>query len=361
MFDKFRRLITGKGEADKPEPAPGPKLVPLKLTPRSAERPKEKVEPAKTKPRETLPAVDESPKVEPPPAPPTVEAPTPPSPVPIATTAQMAAAPAEAASPEILPEAHVPASEAATVISEYSLPTMAGAPAPPEAPTLVSASAETAISSPLPTPPAKSVSDARAATNRQAREYLDRVQDKINKLTDDFAEGAINRDQFRKLYEHYQRERKTIETLLASDVKTGELKAAISEGYSVVIRREHSAKAEGYAIYENESGMPLKTIGHFEVDPALVVPMLSSFRSAAKEIFGAALRSTEIEGGKWMCFVPGLYTTMLAIFSKEPAQRQQEFLEGLHRLFERANRHRLSQTPIDVEGLLFPHEFYSGQ
>ena len=205
------------------------------------------------------------------------------------------------------------------------------------------------------------MSDARAAAHRQAREYLDRVQDKINKLTDDFAEGGINRDQFRKLYEHYQRERKTIETLLASKVKTGELKAAISEGYSVVIRREQMAKAEGYAVYENESGMPLKTIGHFEVDPALVVPMLSSFRSAAKEIFGAGLRSTEVEDGKWMCFVPGIYTTMLAIFSKEPAQRQQEFLEGLHRLFERANRHRLSQTPIDLDGLLFPHEFYSGQ
>ena len=86
--------------------------------------------------------------------------------------------------------------------------------------------------------------------------------------------------------------------------------------------------------------------------------MLSSFRAATQEIFGAGMRSTSIEGDRWLCFVPGEFTTMLAIFANEPAQKQLAALEDLHRLFERANRHRLTRSPIDPSGLLFPHEFY---
>ncbi len=107
--------------------------------------------------------------------------------------------------------------------------------------------------------------------------------------------------------------------------------------------------------------MPLSTLGQFELDPALLIPMLSSYRAATREIFGAGMRSTEIEGGCWLCFVPGELTTMLAIFTVEPAARQLAFLEELHRLFERANRRTLSERPADPAQLIFPHEYYLGK
>ena len=113
--------------------------------------------------------------------------------------------------------------------------------------------------------------------------------------------------------------------------------------------------------YENVSGMPICTLGRFEIDPALLVPMLSSYRSATREIFGAGMRSTAIEGGRWLCFVPGQFTTMLAVFSSEPAGKQLEFLDELHRLFEQANRRRLSASPLDPAKLMFPHEYYLGE
>jgi len=193
---------------------------------------------------------------------------------------------------------------------------------------------------------------------QQAAEYLQRLQVKISRLADDFAEGVINREQFQKLYEHYQRERRSIESLLAVETTESDLKAAIGEGQSVAIRRQHVARAQGYAIYENESGMPVTTLGKFELDPALVVPMLSSFHSATQEIFGGGIRFTAIEGGHWLCFVPGEITTLLALFSTEPAEKQMGYLEDLHRLFEKANRHKLTQLPIDPSSLLFPHEFF---
>ena len=200
-----------------------------------------------------------------------------------------------------------------------------------------------------------------ASSRGEAQDYLGRVQEKINKLAEEFASGAINRDQFQQLFDHYQRERNAIQNWMNTAALSDDWKDISNEGKSIVIRSMHTAKVLGYAIYENNSGMPLNTIGDFEIDSALAVPMLSSYRTATKEIFGGDMRSTQIEGGKWLCFVPGNSTTMLALFNTEPAARQLEIMEDLHRLFEQANRRHLSQMPIDIEQLAFPHNSFLGR
>jgi hypothetical protein len=68
-----------------------------------------------------------------------------------------------------------------------------------------------------------------------------------------------------------------------------------------------------------------------------------------------------MEDGRWMCFVPGEYTTLLAIFSGEPAGKQLQFLGQLHEHFEQANRRHLVESPVDSAELIFPHEYYLGQ
>ena len=206
--------------------------------------------------------------------------------------------------------------------------------------------------SPAPAPPS-----GKAA----AEQFLDKLQEKIGRLADDFANGNINRQQFQQLYAHYQREMRAVETLIETDQGQSEWGDAFNEGESVLIRQQHAAKAKGYAIYENNSGMPLSTLGKFEVDPALFVPMLSSFRSATAEIFGGGIQATAIEGGRWLCFVPGQFTTLMALFTAEPASRQLTFLEDLHRLFEKANRALLDNPPVEASELVFPHEHFLGK
>ena len=191
--------------------------------------------------------------------------------------------------------------------------------------------------------------------------YLDKVRDKLDKLAADFNEGTINRTQFRSLYAHYQRELQSVEHMIEQAPASDDWKDVMTEGQSLVIRRQHLARAEGYAIFENGSGMPVSTLGQFDVDPALLVPMLSSYRAAAREMFGAGARSTGMEDGSWLCFVPGEWTTMLAVFTAEPAGKQLAFLDQLHRHFEQANQRWLSNSPIDPDDLLFPHEYYLGQ
>jgi len=190
----------------------------------------------------------------------------------------------------------------------------------------------------------------------EAESHLREVQAKTNKLGEDFARGEINRDTFVHLYEHYQQQRQAIERLL--DISPENWRAAVSQGKSIAIRREHFAKALGFSIYENVSGMPLATLGKFDLDPALMVPMLSSYREAAREMFGSRMRSTQIENGRWVCFVSGQFTTLIALYNTEPAARQLQQMEETHLFFERANKPRLQQSPINIDGMVFPHEYY---
>ncbi len=197
------------------------------------------------------------------------------------------------------------------------------------------------------------------STADQAQAYIDKVHLKIDKLVSDLANGTINRSQFQELYSHYQREIRNIESIMQTE--PDEWQDASTEGQSLFIRKQHMARAQAYAIYENESGLPLGTLGRFELDPALVIPMLSSFRSATAEIFGAGMRSTQTESGQWLCFVPGKFSTLLAVFSNEPVPKQLEYLDKLHQHFEGANRLYLIEKPIDTNELIYPHEFFLGK
>jgi hypothetical protein len=192
----------------------------------------------------------------------------------------------------------------------------------------------------------------------EARQYLEKLHGKINALAQRFAAGNINRVQFQELYAHYQNEQQTIEALLQAAPQSDEWKSAVTEGQSILIRHRHQAQALGFSIYSNDSGMPVKSIGQFGVDPALFVPMLSAYRSAAKEIFGAGLRSTQIEGGKWLSFIPGKITTTLALFNMEPSAKQLKVLDEMQNLFESANAYNLSNTVVNPEQLVCPHEFF---
>src|SRR3990172_8331311 len=68
----------------------------------------------------------------------------------------------------------------------------------------------------------------------QAHESLERVQTKINRLAEEFATGTINRSQFQELFDHYQRERRTVETWILNASGSESWKKAAKEGQSVV-------------------------------------------------------------------------------------------------------------------------------
>ncbi len=193
---------------------------------------------------------------------------------------------------------------------------------------------------------------------KEAQAYITKVKSKLASLADRFSRGDINRTQFQELYGHYQSEILNIELSLAADPGGEQWKKGIKEGQSMLLRHRLTAQAIGFAIYDIQTGMPLKSLGNFRVDPALFVPMLSAYQSATTEIFGGGIRSTEIETGRWLCFIPGKRTTTLALFTMEPASRQLRVLEELQSIFEDANAKHLQTSIIDADALVCPHEYY---
>ncbi len=194
--------------------------------------------------------------------------------------------------------------------------------------------------------------------NKAAEAQIEKLHIKVDAVAERFAKGEINRMQFQELFGYYQGKIQELEQFLAVNPESDEWKNIVSDGQSIILRKRYSARLSGFAIIDHRNGLPLKTIGGFGVDPALFVPMLYAYQSATKEIFGGSVRSTQIEGGQWLCFISGKITTTLALFSTEPSQIQQRTLEQVHKVFESANAERLMKNQVDVEALVCPHEYY---
>ena len=176
----------------------------------------------------------------------------------------------------------------------------------------------------------------------EARVFVANVRTKMAALAEDFALGKINRQQFETIYVHYREQRQTVEALLAS-MSSSAWRRAVSEGKTGLLMQRTMAQVLSYALYDNHSSTLLASAGQFRLDPALVVPMLSSYRSVTAEIFGGNITSSEIEGGHWLSFVPGRYTTFIVLFSLEPARSQLTMIQDLHHDFEVANAEWLAQ------------------
>lgn len=196
------------------------------------------------------------------------------------------------------------------------------------------------------------------SAEKGAQEYIDKLHAKIDTLAERFAKGEINRQQFQELFGYYQIEIANLENYLAQNPDSARWKEMVSEGQSILIRKRSATRLLGYSIYHTQSGLPIRTFGEFGLDPALFVPMLSAYQSAAQEIFGAAMQATQIEGGRWLSFIPGEITTTIVLFSTEPAQQQLNRLHQAQRVFEQANRKMLEKQPIDGDNLIVPMDYF---
>ncbi len=58
------------------------------------------------------------------------------------------------------------------------------------------------------------------------------------------------------------------------------------------------------------------------------------------------MKRIELEGGQWLCYVPGRYTTLIVVFSAEPAVTQLRTIEDSHRDFELVYKMNLSSGDV---------------
>jgi hypothetical protein len=188
----------------------------------------------------------------------------------------------------------------------------------------------------------------------EVERYLQEVDDKLDRTVQDLADGLVNRAQFENLYRHYQNQRRTLHGMIAEG--SGQVPGSLTAGESMVIRQKYAAKVLAYAVYDNESSVPLYTVGNFPVESDLVVGFLSGFRSAAAEILGAGAAKAEAEDGKVLCYVPGDQSTLIVLYSSNPAEVDVRGLRQVHQHFETLNARLLEERPISPDTLLFNYD-----
>jgi hypothetical protein len=173
-----------------------------------------------------------------------------------------------------------------------------------------------------------------------ARAYQAELQRKMTTLAEDFSLGKINRRQFEVVYTHYREQRQIIDALINS-LNVGAWRKAISEGHTGLLLTHHAAQLLGYALYDQAARQPLAASPNFKVDAALVTPSLAAYHAAREGT--PHISTSEIDHGRWLCFVPGRACALVALFSVEPARAQLQLLQDLHHDFELANARRLAQ------------------
>ena len=174
----------------------------------------------------------------------------------------------------------------------------------------------------------------------RARAYQAELQRKMTALAEDFSLGKINRRQFEAVYTHYLEQRQITDAVINSlnvDVR----RKAISEGRTGLLLSRNAAQLLGYALYDRATRQPLAASPHFKVDPAQIAPMIAA-RPPAHDV-NTRISTSEIDIGRWLCFVPGQACILVALFSMEPARAQLQLLQDLHHDFELANARRLAQ------------------
>lgn len=209
-------------------------------------------------------------------------------------------------------------------------------------------------------------SKAVAELNTQAAASTDPQQDiqaqlkilegKLDQTVQDLADGLINRAQFENLYRHYQNQRRVMRGFLQQASDPGLLK--VGTGESMVIRKRYAARVLAYAVYDNITSLPLHTVGQFPLESELVVGFFSGFRSAIAEIMGTGARKAITDDGKALIYVPGQKTTLIVLYSSEPADIESHSLRQAHEHFEKINVAVLSTIPVLENQLIFNYDMF---
>ncbi|MEP7285818.1 MAG: hypothetical protein ABI947_08625 [Chloroflexota bacterium] len=187
----------------------------------------------------------------------------------------------------------------------------------------------------------------------QNQDIMSLIQAKMKKTVDEFAQGEISREQFHKIYEHYQSQM----VMAAQMIAEADTLATITPGETVALRRGLTAKAKAVTIYYHATGLLLETIGDFDAPVALISPMLNNIGGQTQRGKIMPTHSEKFRD-EWLLYVPGRYTTAVLQLSNEPAVRQIAILEGMHRDFETANDTALKSGDADSAMLVYPFQSF---
>lgn len=187
----------------------------------------------------------------------------------------------------------------------------------------------------------------------EAKAFRALLEEKIQNLVEEFANGKISREQFHILYERYNgRLAIANQALLSGNPEA--IQIAQSGPPTMLVRDMYQGKAIGMVIYHNKSGRILETLGDFDAPETKVAGILKEISQKMAENAYLDHRLEKLDRQKWMLFAPRTFSTVVTIFLNEPAVAQMRDIERLHHDFETANHTSLDSDTVDGSKLAYP-------
>jgi hypothetical protein len=186
-----------------------------------------------------------------------------------------------------------------------------------------------------------------------ADKFIAEIQQKIDKLLQDFDDGKLNKEQFNTVYARYAGQMRMVEEARQMGLNNPE-DAGKDNKKTAMLLSERAAKIQGMRIFDARTSMDIDTLGTFEVPTNWLMPFVNNMFMAmeAKQPLGRLIE--KVDDKRHVVMMSGKHTVIAAVVNTQPSPRQLQELNQMHRDFEQANRSFFQSQNVNANDLAYP-------
>ena len=210
------------------------------------------------------------------------------------------------------------------------------------------------------TPEYRISDNSRVFSGGEVSSFMEKQKKKIEALSQRYANGELNKDQYENLLKHYQEKIQKLEDMVEDHNGQMLKRKDLPEGQTLIIRRAHAARLTGISVYKKDPFDILKIAGDFSLDHNGMRPLIHLVAKKNENEDGLPIQLEKIND-QWVLLVCGEMSVTVALFTAEPSKKQINKMRELQLNFESANSNLLNHSKVKKELLVIPHQFFIGR
>jgi hypothetical protein len=187
---------------------------------------------------------------------------------------------------------------------------------------------------------------------KDLKQRLALLDQKNNRLEQDYQQGRINASQYRAVRRHYMQQREVALRMNKMHPESDRWQVVLEEGKTSYLMQLNEAVCHAVGLYNINSRERIFIEGEMPTAAEDAMGLMGTFGSAEEEGKSSRMFATQIEDGSALLLIPGKSTVCLGVFSQSPPAWQVRALREVHRNFEVVNHTTLEKGKLDK--LIFP-------
>ena len=194
--------------------------------------------------------------------------------------------------------------------------------------------------------------ESEAPDASELMEMLSGLEEKLERLEDDFEHGRINASQYRAIRRHYQEQREVALRLKEAHPQSDRWRVVLEEGRTTFLMQLNEAVCTCVALFELRTRERIFLQGQMPGAAEEAMGLLRTFGPPRPDGAHGRMLATHLDDRSCLLLIPGRFTAALAVFTQDPPGWQVRALREVLLNFEAANRAALRKAQRDK--LIFP-------